>query len=407
MGKCDATSAGGVAGWDRGVCVSSHQRHGTLTGRDSLQYFIKRGETVQGPFGREQLLTFAKAKKITASDLVSNSAEGPFEQLSGVWESITKPTPEPSDSPSPDNETPVSTKTCPYCAEDIKAAAIKCKHCGETLTHQQSEAEPFAKDGTPGLLIRSFNTNGLLDQPANMEGVYADEAVCQLKFNTSGTYILVGGPVLTREDGKTFFIEEECGTNTVSGDAGDSFQAKVDCFHRNWTGVPISVQAFNSQSEIPLCGWHCESRVEYLGMQAGGAASSIAIKAEVRPVLTNDIDPFHGDWVPIDETTQVEWRQGVTKHMIAMVQVGDEYVTLEDPECPLPTVTKIWCTGEGNRLAPGLRSGLLGVVGEGIAKFGGLEGPQFVSEWTVDESHPNVVQVDGEYRMRQLDAVGG
>ena len=29
------------------------------------------------------------------------------------------------------------TKSCPYCAEQIKQAAIKCKHCGEFLAEEQ------------------------------------------------------------------------------------------------------------------------------------------------------------------------------------------------------------------------------------------------------------------------------
>lgn len=54
------------------------------------EYFIKRGDRVHG-FTREQIMGFAKAKKITGSDLVGNSPEGPFQELKTVWESIKNP----------------------------------------------------------------------------------------------------------------------------------------------------------------------------------------------------------------------------------------------------------------------------------------------------------------------------
>ena len=53
-----------------------------------MPFFVKRGVKVQGPFSRKQIVILAIEKKIGGSDEVGNSPEGPFQELSAIWNSL-------------------------------------------------------------------------------------------------------------------------------------------------------------------------------------------------------------------------------------------------------------------------------------------------------------------------------
>lgn len=46
-----------------------------------------------------------------------------------------------------DMATVVATKRCPFCAEDIRFEAVKCRHCGEMLDGRPRPVHPARPDG--------------------------------------------------------------------------------------------------------------------------------------------------------------------------------------------------------------------------------------------------------------------
>ncbi len=196
------------------------------------EFFIKRGEKVQGPLSLKSLKHLADTGKLRESDLVARSKSGVFTEIThyfklsqnqGEASSKSKtnssgsdpavsnqndvtanqvPTPvghkatDPlrpktvsnksastppqayvdthqakasahspqvplaADEPQSVNPLPVpsSTKQCPFCAETIAFAAIKCKHCGSMLTGDTP--------ATPSITLPEMDVSGWRDNAA-------------------------------------------------------------------------------------------------------------------------------------------------------------------------------------------------------------------------------------------------
>ena len=73
----------------------------------------------------------------------ANTLDIPLPIAEFVDHSVPEPEPIPADPP-PLPPAP-SVRACPFCAEEILATAVKCKHCGEFLDGRQSRPQPVIK----------------------------------------------------------------------------------------------------------------------------------------------------------------------------------------------------------------------------------------------------------------------
>ena len=89
---------------------------------------------------------------------------------------------------------------CPFCREEVKAEAVKCKHCGSALPQSTPGHEgicPWCKEEIHPEAVKCKHCRTMLGPISSMgASVTNDQVIARLEFRRADGYPLALGPRL-------------------------------------------------------------------------------------------------------------------------------------------------------------------------------------------------------------------
>lgn len=100
----------------------------------SCEWHVLDEERVLGPYSTEDVQRLIATGKLTADHLLRQEGKESWKSADHFPELF------------PPSSASIATKPCPFCAEPIQRAAVKCKHCGEFLDGRKTPTAPVSRE---------------------------------------------------------------------------------------------------------------------------------------------------------------------------------------------------------------------------------------------------------------------